>query len=155
MKKIVVFFVLGLVMLGCSKDKFQTTPSLEIKSTSGKVVPVNGTLQITFKFTDKEGDVSDTLYMKKVRLNKRAVAVRLRDSVDFEIPEFPPHNDGEIQLSLDYQNELISAASPPTIPNSNPPQKEPDTLALKFVLKDKRGHKSDTVTLNDVIVIRQ
>jgi hypothetical protein len=154
MKKIVVFFVLGLVMVGCSKDKFQTTPSLEIKSTSDKVVPVNGSLQITFKFTDKEGDVSDTLFMTKVRLNKRPVGITLRDNIIFEVPPFPPHNNGEIQLNLDYQNELISANSPPTIPNSNPPQKEPDTLALKFVLQDKRGHKSDTVTLNNVIVIR-
>jgi hypothetical protein len=154
MKRKFVFCVLTLMVIGCSKDKFQTTPSLKIKSTSSKLIPVNGALRVTFEYTDKEGDISDTLFMKKVRLNQRAVTNRLRDTIDFEIFEFPKNDNGEIELILEYQNHLISAESPPTIPFSNPPQKEPDTLALRFVLQDKMGHKSDTVTLNNVIVIR-
>jgi hypothetical protein len=154
MKRISVFCFLSIAAIACNKDKFQTTPQIKIKSTSSKVVPNGGQLEVTFSFTDKEGDVADTMFMWKQRLNRRPVPKTLRDSIPFQIPEFPNHDQGEIQIDLDYQNHLISAQDPPRIPGTNPPQYEPDTLRLKFVLKDKAGHKSDTAFLDDVIVIR-
>lgn len=154
MKRILVVCVWVLVIMGCGKDRFQTTPSLKIKSTSDKVIPLNGTLRVVLEFTDKEGDLDDTLLMKKVRLNKRAAIGTVRDSIFFRLPEFPINTLGDIQLNLEYQNHLISANPAPTIPGSVPLQREPDTLALKFVIKDNKGNKSDTVTLNNVIVIR-
>lgn len=152
MKKILVFCLLSGLVVACSKDKFQTTPQIKINSISSNIIPVNGSLRVLLEFTDKEGDVSDTVILNKVRLNQRAVTT-LRDSIKFKVPDFPKNNQGEIELDLDYQTHLISAISPPFIPNSNPKQKEPDTLALKFVLQDKAGHRSDAATTN-VIVIR-
>ena len=154
MKKNLVFTIVALGPAACIKDKFQTTPQLTIKSTSSKLVNDGEALRVTFQYTDKEGDVADTLYMKKIRLNRHTVSLTLRDSVAFQIPDFPNHDIGDIQFALGSPDYLISAATPPRIPGSNPPAFEPDTLDFKFVLKDKAGHKSDTVTLSNVIVLR-
>ena len=46
-----------MVLTSCDKDKFQTKPTIEIKSISTKEVPAqNGTMNIRLNFTDKEGE---------------------------------------------------------------------------------------------------
>jgi hypothetical protein len=153
MRLIFAFVIVCLLALACSKGKLTTTPKLELKSLSTKVVPVNGTLRVDITVKDKEGDISDTFYVKKIRLNKRVVAT-LRDSFYYQVPEVPSKTyKSEFQIDLDYQT-ILSAISPPVIPGSNPPQKEPDTLMLKFALKDKGNHISDTLVVPQVIVIR-
>jgi hypothetical protein len=153
MRLIFVFVVVCLVILACSKGKLTTTPKLELKSVSTKVVPINGTLRVEIRVKDKEGDISDTFYVRKIRLNKRVVAT-LRDSFYYQVPEVPSKTfKSEFQIDMDYQT-ILSAISPPIIPGSNPPQREPDTLMLKFALKDKANHISDTLVIPDIIVIR-
>lgn len=143
-----------LLVAACSKDKFQSVPSLKIKSTSNKQVPVNGSLQVILEYTDKEGDLSDTIFIKKTRLNKRVVAtVTSRDSLAYALPSFPNSTKGDVVVTLNYI-ALQSAQNPPNIPGSNPVMKEPDTLRLRFVIQDKARHRSDSVFLNDVIVFR-
>ncbi len=147
--------VVSIVVLAvaCSKDKFETKPSLKIKSINGNLIPPgqNSGLVVTFEFTDKEGDVDDTLYVKKIRINQRQVAT-LRDSFKLKVPDFPHNTSGEIKLYMDYQNYLISAISPPT--TGNPPVAEPDTLMIRFALKDKANNISDTVQTGPIVVIR-
>lgn len=78
----------------------------------------------------------------------------LRDSFYYEVPEVPSKTfKSEFQIDMDYQT-ILSAISPPIIPGSNPAQREPDTLMLKFALKDKAKHISDTLVIPDIIVIR-
>lgn len=53
---------------------------------------------------------------------------------------------------MNYQT-ILSATSPlPVI--GNPTQKESDTLVVKFLVRDKGGNKSDTVTSEEIVVIR-
>ena len=156
MKKVFLATVLFAgILFACSKDKFQTKPQLRLKSVSNKLVPVNGTLEVELEYTDKEGDVDSILVIRKQRLNIRPVSPTVRDSLKFTVPEFPNKDRGEISMVLNYQTHLIHAQSPLTIPNSNPAKREPDTLNLKFVLKDKAGNVSDTLIINNVIVVRQ
>jgi hypothetical protein len=56
-----VLTVLVLLALACNKDKFQTKPTISIKSMNTEFVPLNGTLVITLECTDKEGDVQDSV----------------------------------------------------------------------------------------------
>jgi hypothetical protein len=140
-----------VVLLACSKDKFQTKPQIEIKSTGPEVVPVNGTLNVRLEFRDKEGDVDGILFIYKERLNQRVLPT-VRDSIERTIPEFPDKDRGEIELDLTYQNYLISA-SDPSIPG-NPGVNEPDTLRFKFVVQDKAGNQSDPAILNNIVIIR-
>jgi len=149
---ILFFFLAAIVLLACGKDKFTTKPQLKIKSVSTDLVPINGSATFTIEFTDKEGDVKDTLFIRKVRLNKRVVST-IRDSFYFVIPGYPDTKKGDFIVELNY-TALQSAILPPTIPGSNPPQKEPDTLLVKFVAVDRAGNKSDTATSGRIIVIR-
>ena len=142
---------LFLIISACNKDKFQTRPSLKLKSLSGNLVPINGGLVVELEFTDKEGDVNDTLYVRKIRVNQKQVPT-IRDSFKLKVPDFPKNMKGVIRLQMDYQNYMISAQSPPIC--CNPPQAEPDTLILKFALKDKANNISDTVTTGKIVVIR-
>jgi hypothetical protein len=118
---------------------------------NGNVIPVGAALQVDFEFTDKEGDVSDTLFVKKIRLNKQKVPT-IRDSFGLAVPDFPNHTQGQIQVLMDNAFYLASAANPPKDPVTG--KNQPDTLILKFTLKDKANHVSDTVTSSQIIVLR-
>jgi hypothetical protein len=154
MKKVLAFALILAIVVSCNKDKFQSKPQITIKSTSGKVVDNGQSLRVELEYTDQEGDVDDTIVVKKERINQRRVTTTIRDIIYLTVPEFPNKTKAVISLDLEYQNHLISALNPPTVLGSNPPQKESDTLNLKFVLKDKGGNESDTVVLNGVVVLR-
>jgi hypothetical protein len=153
MKKLIIVGLVLIVMIACSKDKYQDAPQISLKSVNPSVVPVNGDLAIRLSYTDKQGDISDTLYIKKIRLNQTVVPT-LRDSIQYKIPDFPDYDKGDIDLDLNYQNDLVSAATPPPIAGTNPSQPQPDTLVFKIWISDKAGHISDTVTTGKVIILR-
>lgn len=147
MKTKILVSVLAVVFLAaCGKDKYNTNPTIKLKSVGNKVVQPNGFLRVEFEITDKEGDISDTLYFKKIRTNRRTTAI-VRDSLAFQIPAAPTTRDGFIEMNLQYQNHLIAAISP-----GNPIQN--DTLTLQFTVRDKAKNKSEPVTIENVVVIR-
>lgn len=151
MRSLLYILVLFAITLGCNKDKLETTPSLKLRSISASTIPVGGILTVQLDYTDKEGDVSDSIFVKKIRTN-RVVVSTVRDSFAFAIPKFPDKSKGIIELNLRYDFHLVSAANPPS--RGNPPNPEDDTLILKFALQDKAKHISDTVTTGPVFVIR-
>lgn len=146
---IVVFA--SVLLAACSKGKFSTRPSLELKSISSEVVPVGSGLNFRFAFTDKEGDISNLLYVRKIRLNQRVVPT-IRDSFALAVPQFPKKIYGELDVNMEYQNYLISAINPPQ--TGTPPKAENDTLVFKFVLKDQADNKSDTITTGRIVIVR-
>lgn len=150
--KLLAPVIIILVLIACSKDKFQTKPQITVKSVSSYEIPVNGSLKVILEFTDKEGDVDDSLFVKKQRLNQRVVPT-IRDSLRYKIPEFPDETKGQMEVFMDYQ-AILSAILPPNIPGSDPPQKESDTLSVKFAVRDQAGNTSDTVSIGTVIVRR-
>jgi len=153
MKKRLIAGIVLIALMACNKNKFQTSPQISIKSINPKVVPIGGNMEITLSYTDKEGDISDTLFIKKIRLNKQTTAT-IRDSLRYKIPDFPNYDKGEIGLSLQYENHLKSAIQAPDIPGSNPLAKQPDTLNIKIWIHDKAGNVSDTVSTGQVIILR-
>jgi len=150
MTRLLVFVLItGTVLAACSKDKFQTRPSLELKSVNGDTFSNQNDMNIEFEFTDKEGDVNDTLFMLKKRINTIQVET-LRDTVAIRIPDFPKNNQGFIRMRLSTVSYLESAQRPP-VENGNA---HDDTLMIRFALKDKAGNVSDTVVLGPVYIIR-
>lgn len=144
--KILVSILAAGLLAACSKDKYNTKPLLVFKSVSSNVVPRGGDLRFEFELFDKEGDISDTFYIKKIRLN-RLVKPTIRDSVKLAFPKVPNTSKGIVELNLTYQNYLISAINP-----GNPSQN--DTLIFKFVIRDKAKNVSDTVTSGQIVIIR-
>jgi hypothetical protein len=151
MQKLVVFSsLLLLVLFACNKDKFNTTPTLEIKSISPNPVPQNAPLTIELEYTDKEGDISDSIFIKKIRLNQRVVKT-LRDSFWLQMPgDAPDKTKGTIRLTLDYQSYVISAENP-----GSPPNAVPDTLNIQIKLQDKAKNVSEPVETGTIVVLRQ
>ncbi|HSC37758.1 MAG TPA: hypothetical protein VLD19_07805 [Chitinophagaceae bacterium] len=152
MKKLLLLVSVLFLLFACNKDKFQTTPQIKIKSISSDIIPNGGSLVVTLTFTDKEGDVDDSVFVKKIRLNKTVVPT-IRDSVKYKIPDFPSHMKGDMEITMDYQT-ILSAINPPNIPGSNPPRAQPDTLIVQFAVTDKAKHRSDSVSTGQIIVIR-
>lgn len=144
--------IIAFMMIACGKDKFQTVPQLKLKSRNTDVVAVNGTLVLNVEYTDKEGDVSDSLFIVRQRLNIRG-PLTLPVS-PYDIPNFPHTDKGEFEISLGYQFGLVFGLPPLRIAGSNPVRNEIDTLRLKIVAKDKAGNKSDTLVVNNVYVTR-
>ena len=148
--RLLIFTTSVLLLVACSKDKFQTKPQLKLISLNTTIVIPNSTLQVLLECTDKEGDVDDSLIVVRKRLNKRG-AITLPPS-PYKIPEFTNTSSIEFQLSLNYQFGLVFGIPPLRIPGTT--FNEPDTLSLKFVARDKAGNKSDTLTVFPIFVIR-
>ena len=147
--------IIAFGMIACGKDKFETVPQLKLKSRNTDIVQVTGplsTLRLNVEYTDKEGDVSDSLFIVRQRLNINR-PVQLAAS-PYNIPDFPNTDKGEFEISLGYQFGLVFGLTPIRIPGSNPIRNEINTLRLKIVAKDKAGNKSDTLVVDNVYVIR-
>ena len=156
MQKLVLYSALSLLTLvllfvACSKDKFESKPTIEIKSIGPNPVPLNYPLTIELEYTDKEGDIADSIFVKKVRINQKKAAETLRDSFWLPLPgDAPKKSKGTIKLTLEYNNYVVSAKDPGNAPNA-----APDSLIFRFILQDKAKNKSDSVESGLVVVERQ
>lgn len=150
--RILFAVIVAFAIISCDKDKFQTVPQLKLKSRNTDVVPINGTLVLSVEYTDKEGDVSDSVFIVRQRLNLKG-PVQLAAS-PYNIPDFPKTDQGEFEISLAYQLGLVFGLPPIRVPGSNPIRNEIDTLRLKIVAKDNEGNKSDTLVVDNVYVTR-
>jgi len=150
MKKITSIAILLMVLIACSKNKFESKPSLKVTSLNKEVVPKGDSLTVTFEFTDKEGDVDSALFLVRRRLNVKGDTTKSPER--FTIPSFPDKNQGEIQVTLSNSGFLSRGIQSIRIPGSGT-DSEPDTMKLSFFLADQKGNRSDTAVAN-VIVIR-
>jgi hypothetical protein len=148
MKQVFIPIIGAFIFTACNKDKFQSKPQIKIESQNYDFVPRNQDLQIIFSFTDKEGDVDDSLYLIRTRLNQRGPYSDIKP-LDFKVPSFPDQQSGEMTVTLSYGFGLTAGISTISIPGST--QKEPDTMALKFVVVDKAKNISDTATANVIV----
>lgn len=149
MRQYSLFAFAFLVLCSCGKDKLDTKPSIKIKSVSSNFVPNGFGLSVDLEFADKEGDISNSLFVQKTRTNVRTTAT-IRDTFSLIVPEFTVTSRGNIRVNLTYQNHLISAISPP----GTPPNFDDDTLTLRFVLRDLAGNVSDTASAGTIIIER-
>jgi len=144
--------IVVFVIVACGKDKFETKPQLKLKSRNTDVISLNGSLVLDVEFTDKEGDVSDSLLIVRQRLNTRG-PIQL-PALTYGIPDFPLTDKGQFQVTLSYQFGLVLGLTPIRITGSNPIRNEVDTMRLKIVARDAAGNKSDTLVVDNVYVTR-
>ncbi len=150
--RIMLVVIIAFAIISCGKDKFETVPQLKLISRNTDIVPINGTLVLSIEYTDKEGDVSDSIFVVRQRLNIKG-PVQLAPS-PYNIPDFPKTAKGEFEINLAYQFGLVFGLPPIAIPGTMPRKNEIDTLRLKIVAKDNEGNKSDTLVVDNVYVTR-
>jgi hypothetical protein len=102
------------------------------------------------EFTDKQGDL-DTVFLYKERLNT-VVKTVLNPKILFGIPDFPKKTKGELKVTL-YNTDLAACSDPRSQPDA-PNGKEPDTIVLHIVVKDRAGNLSDTTTTGKLVIER-
>lgn len=152
MKRIFALSVIIMALAACNKDKVESKPHISFKTFNSKVIPVGGDALITLNFTDQEGDL-DSVFVIRQRVNKRSFPNS--QLIDLGVPKFGNQNQGELQVALDYGTQLTFGLNAIRIPGTNPSQYEPDTLHLRFYVKDKEDHTSDTIGPEQLIVQRQ
>lgn len=137
--KILILLVIAVVVTACSKDKFTTAPQLTLKSVNSTSVGQNDVLTFTFEFTDKEGDIQDSMFIKRTSIVCPGVPVANLSSY---VPAFSstPKQSGTIEVSFPVGFGTGSIGTP----CSN--GQKTDTSIFKFCLRDKAGNKSDTIT---------
>ena len=125
MKRVLFYSILVIGVLSCSKDSFETKPSLEYKSSSTDVVPQNSALRVDLNYTDKEGDLDSAIVYRK-RLNKRGPLTA--SPIAYAMPPgFKAEPKGEVVLTLDYSFAL-TLQLPAIVKPGTGGQFEPDTL---------------------------
>ena len=140
-----------LAMLGCvtcSKDTFNTVPSLKFVSVNETVFPQPSQVIFKLEFTDKEGDVSDTVWIQRVSLVSACETLSFIDS--FPIPDIgqPRNVKGEFDFTFDYPPQGQGA-------NLLACSLHDDTSYFRFWMHDKAKHISDTVQSPNIVLLQQ
>ena len=139
----ILFSIFLLVLLsGCDKKKFGTTPSLTFKSVNTTQVANGQVLQFTLSFTDAEGDLTDSIFAEKIV----PYCSRSSFSSFYAIPPFPSgkNQEGEIIVTFGYNADPYQNISPHCEKN--------DTAVFRFALRDQALHVSDTVSSPPIIL---
>jgi len=138
----ILFSILLLLSTSCNKDRFSTTPSLKFKSVNTTQLYNQQLLQFTLSFTDKEGDLTDSIYVNE---NVPGCPGSNFEQL-FPLPAFPTtkNQQGDITVTFGYNVSGYSSISPKCQKN--------DTAVFRFVLRDKAHNASDTISSPPVIL---
>jgi hypothetical protein len=148
--------LLVLIIVGCSKDKFATKPSLKFKSISSYDIGNKQLFEIRLEYTDAEGDLSvdnDALSIRRIVSRCKADTGKF----PFILPAVPEtkNSSGEIVIrfannTLDYINQGYGIYAKASCVSSV----LTDTTTFLFSIKDKAGNISDTITTDRPVLIR-
>lgn len=141
--------IVVVIAAACSKDKFNSKPTLTLKETSGNYIPLgdNYGVRFTLEYTDAEGDIAgQPLCVEKLSSSYPCVNSNYDPTyIDttgqfFVIPASVPQSSnqkGEIVVTLtDLLLARIRCNDNDTV----------EDATFKFWFKDKEGNISDTVT---------
>ncbi|MBC7948040.1 MAG: hypothetical protein H7Y42_09200 [Chitinophagaceae bacterium] len=137
-----------LILVGCEKDKFTTIPKLTYKSVNSKNISGTQTLEMKLDLTDKEGDFTTFLAIRKTV--KGCPTSNFTDSTLFAIPnDFlgSKENEGELVITLD---KIRRGSNSCFIPGGGV---RADTTVFSFWTRDKAGNVSDTAYSDEIIIL--
>ena len=137
------------LVAGCNKDKYTTKPQLTFKSVNKYNVERGDVFQFNIEFRDKEGDISDTLYMQNRTAN--CPGSDYTTPVAYKIPEFPTSANVKGNFTIAFENGTNNTGN--VIYTGNSCQK-PDTTIFYFWVKDKANNVSDTVHTDKPVIIQ-
>ncbi len=146
--KILMIFCLTGLIAGCSKNKYTTQPQLSLKSVSRTVVAKGQTLSFNIEFTDKEGDVQDSMWIQKV--SKVCPTSPIANfTINFQVPNFPSTKNLKGNFDINFINNVTGTGYYYITGCGN----VPDTCYFRFVLKDLAGHTSDTLVSPNIVLL--
>lgn len=147
--KILILLTISTFFYACSKDTYTTAPQITFNNASSTVLSQGNIVTFQIDFTDKEGDIQDTLWVQKVsRTCPNTPGVQFVSKN--KVPNFTPTTNlrGKLEISFVYNANVTGIASIIGCSNKN------DTAYFKFWLKDKAQNRSDTIVSPDIILIK-
>lgn len=148
--KILIAALTTLCLAACSKEKFNTRPSLEFKSVNATVFQKGDLMEFVLKYTDKEGDIQNGLYVEEVT---KVNCSGNNSSTTYPVPASVPlknNSAGEIAVSYIYATNSPTGV-PPTYPGAG--CQKNDTCYFRFALTDRANNTSDTVTSPQIVLV--
>lgn len=147
MRYTLLFSIFLFVMLaGCKKDKYNSTPSLKFKDVNTKELHSGQFLTFTLTFTDAEGDLTDSVYVEELVPNCSNSSF----NDWYPLPSFPTSKNQKGDITVNFEYNVGAGYQ-----NISPKCQMNDTAVFRFALKDKAQHISDTVSSPPIIIIYQ
>ena len=145
--RIILAAVTGLFLFtACGKDKYTTKPQLKFKSAENYNVEKGDLIEFTIEFTDKEGDISDSIYIQAITPNCGSA----NREFGYPVPSFPSTSNQKGEFKIVYLNGVVMngyATWPGGVCGY------PDTSTFRFWIKDKAKNVSDTIQSDKPLVI--
>jgi hypothetical protein len=134
-RKIVIVAAV-LLVIACNKDKFTTTPQVEIESISPDNVNSGNLIRVKGKYTDKEGDLDSALVIYKWYNNTTPTRIdTFRYSfADLNLP--PKTIEADIELIFEYNTFNTNFAKLGGVTKDT-------TATFGMILKDKDSLRSN------------
>jgi len=151
--KILALAAIIIIIMGCSKDEYETSPGLKFKEVTATVIPLNAYFKITLEVTDKEGDIQDSIFIQKFTRTPNCTAGN-QAVAKYKMPDFAGTKNLKAEVDILFVSNNISAANAFYLAPGICGGTRVDTAYFKFWVKDKEKNVSDTVTSPDIILLR-
>ena len=140
---------ISFLVVGCNKDKYTTRPQLIFKSVDNYNVPRGGLIVINLEMRDKEGDVSDSIFV--LTRTSNCPKTDENSPYGYQIAEFPTSANLKAQLQIVYENGTNNTGN--AFYTGNKCSKN-DTTTFYFWMKDKANNVSDTIQTDKPLIIQ-
>ena len=147
--KILILLTFATFFYGCKKSSYTTRPQISFNSVNSTVLYQGNVVTFQLNFTDKEGDIQDTLWVEKIsRTCPNTPGVQFISNN--KVPNFTATSnlDGKLEISFVYNANVPGLSSIIGCSNRN------DTSYFRFWLKDKANNRSDTIASPDIILVK-
>lgn len=144
--KLLIFSAILIGIISCKKDTYTTKPQITFKSVNGTSFGNGQAIIFSIEFTDKEGDIQDSIWVQKVtRVNG---CNNFSDRV--KIPTFTPTNNLKGTFEIGYSTSFIPGTNYTVIPTCS----KNDTCFFRFWARDNAKNQSDTVVSPNIVILR-
>lgn len=147
--KLSILFAIPLFFYACRKDTYTTRPQLSIKSISSTTLSQGSLLLFQLEFTDKEGDIQDTLWVQKISRTCPNTGGAQFISPN-KVPNFTPTPNlkGILEIGYGYNANIQGYQTISGCGTRN------DTSYFRFWLRDKAKNVSDTLVTENIVFLK-
>ena len=150
MKKVLILLT-AVVLFACSKDKYETRPTVKIESFGPDVVEFGDVMQLVATVTDNEGDIQDTVIFVRNRYEDN-VLISSDSSVRTNLLQLgvPTRRKVELNFLLPYGRIFGDIQQ-----FRNTERGRDRQFAISVIVKDKAGNRSEPAETPRVLLKKQ
>jgi len=147
--RFILIIAVSVIIFACTKDKLTTIPKLTFRDVNTTSVSGSQDIRITLDLSDKEGDYTSLLGVRKVIIGGCAADTFTELGKFFIPPDFidSKEKEGEVVVTLARNDRGGNSCSTPGGGT------KADTVVYKFWTQDQAGNKSDTTQTKSIIIL--